>query len=140
MLTKHKQDFKQAEIPLEDNGRKLVLEYLIKLQEDHADLYYTIHERVLKMGGCSVTINKAVEAINNIVVQEVEVTVELQHPPRLIEYLLKFAKREIDAINPPVTIKKDPDTPGKISIHGVCLLYTSPSPRDRTRSRMPSSA
>ena len=24
--------------------------------------------------------------------------------------------------------------------HGHCLLYTSPSPRDRTRSRMPSSA
>ena len=26
------------------------------------------------------------------------------------------------------------------SLPGVCLLYTSPSPRDRTRSRMPSSA
>ena len=26
------------------------------------------------------------------------------------------------------------------SLSGVCLLYTSPSPRDRTRSRMPSSA
>ena len=25
-------------------------------------------------------------------------------------------------------------------IHDTCLLYTSPSPRDRTRSRMPSSA
>ena len=25
-------------------------------------------------------------------------------------------------------------------IYLVCLLYTSPSPRDRTRSRMPSSA
>ena len=25
-------------------------------------------------------------------------------------------------------------------INMVCLLYTSPSPRDRTRSRMPSSA
>ena len=24
--------------------------------------------------------------------------------------------------------------------HVICLLYTSPSPRDRTRSRMPSSA
>ena len=24
--------------------------------------------------------------------------------------------------------------------YGACLLYTSPSPRDRTRSRMPSSA
>ena len=27
-----------------------------------------------------------------------------------------------------------------VSLAGVCLLYTSPSPRDRTRSRMPSSA
>ena len=26
------------------------------------------------------------------------------------------------------------------ALQGVCLLYTSPSPRDRTRSRMPSSA
>ena len=26
------------------------------------------------------------------------------------------------------------------SIMTICLLYTSPSPRDRTRSRMPSSA
>ena len=26
------------------------------------------------------------------------------------------------------------------AVDGVCLLYTSPSPRDRTRSRMPSSA
>ena len=24
--------------------------------------------------------------------------------------------------------------------HEICLLYTSPSPRDRTRTRMPSSA
>ena len=32
---------------------------------------------------------------------------------------------------------------GKTKLHapdGACLLYTSPSPRDRTRSRMPSSA
>ena len=27
-----------------------------------------------------------------------------------------------------------------IALHTDCLLYTSPSPRDRTRSRMPSSA
>ena len=29
---------------------------------------------------------------------------------------------------------------GSSNPHNVCLLYTSPSPRDRTRSRMPSSA
>ena len=28
----------------------------------------------------------------------------------------------------------------KMSVLRTCLLYTSPSPRDRTRSRMPSSA
>ena len=28
----------------------------------------------------------------------------------------------------------------KLVLDGDCLLYTSPSPRDRTRSRMPSSA
>ena len=37
------------------------------------------------------------------------------------------------------------DTPRRIAdayteIFSGCLLYTSPSPRDRTRSRMPSSA
>ena len=38
-------------------------------------------------------------------------------------------------------LQKDPrfsDLDYKLSYH--CLLYTSPSPRDRTRSRMPSSA
>ena len=34
-------------------------------------------------------------------------------------------------------IDQEPNTPTK---YGICLLYTSPSPRDRTRSRMPSSA
>ena len=29
---------------------------------------------------------------------------------------------------------------GDLDINNACLLYTSPSPRDRTRSRMPSSA
>jgi len=32
------------------------------------------------------------------------------------------------------------DHPDKVTLLSVCLLYTSPSPRDRTRSRMPSSA
>ena len=31
-------------------------------------------------------------------------------------------------------------TKSSTSKHNFCLLYTSPSPRDRTRSRMPSSA
>ena len=35
----------------------------------------------------------------------------------------------------------DVATPTELSVNAsICLLYTSPSPRDRTRSRMPSSA
>ena len=29
---------------------------------------------------------------------------------------------------------------GNVIIYSICLLYTSPSPRDRQKSRMPSSA
>ena len=40
-----------------------------------------------------------------------------------------------------VMIGKDGNTNAPVSLHVKgCLLYTSPSPRDRTRSRMPSSA
>ena len=50
----------------------------------------------------------------------------------------------------PVTLKTDLGittlanmitlTPGTCSLHVSCLLYTSPSPRDKRQSRMPSSA
>ena len=52
-------------------------------------------------------------------------------------YLLKDMDKAVDALIKHINEKK------KIMIYGdydVCLLYTSPSPRDRTRSRMPSSA
>ena len=40
---------------------------------------------------------------------------------------------------PPTPTKPVFDSPGA-GLLTPCLLYTSPSPRDRTRSRMPSSA
>ena len=57
----------------------------------------------------------------------------------------KFCAGETDISNASRPIKKDEEDPkedeSKICAEGgVCLLYTSPSPRDRTRSRMPSSA
>ena len=39
-----------------------------------------------------------------------------------------------------VSSNATPITISNADIHYLCLLYTSPSPRDRTRSRMPSSA
>ena len=37
-------------------------------------------------------------------------------------------------------LQKFNDGTGEVNLYKFCLLYTSPSPRDRTRSRMPSSA
>ena len=47
--------------------------------------------------------------------------------------LTKIIKHEGDIVNSAEII-------GEFDETAVCLLYTSPSPRDRTRSRMPSSA
>ena len=37
-------------------------------------------------------------------------------------------------------IKRENEKASRLGPSETCLLYTSPSPRDRTRSRMPSSA
>ena len=52
---------------------------------------------------------------------------------------------ETTIISSGVKIEGTVTTNGNIRVDGeikgdICLLYTSPSPRDRTRSRMPSSA
>ena len=53
----------------------------------------------------------------------------------VIELLVKEGQ-QIEKNDPVITIESD-----KSSVEiPSCLLYTSPSPRDRTRSRMPSSA
>ena len=56
-----------------------------------------------------------------------------------IEY---FANKAIDLGVDGLTLHPRPDHRHATSddVINICLLYTSPSPRDRTRSRMPSSA
>ena len=46
-----------------------------------------------------------------------------------------YKVHNLDADGNLSTLAEIPEQPS-----GLCLLYTSPSPRDRTRSRMPSSA
>ena len=50
---------------------------------------------------------------------------------------LKFDKESRDI---PILVVGDPEDESRFVRAYDCLLYTSPSPRDRTRSRMPSSA
>ena len=58
------------------------------------------------------------------------------HKPhhRLGEILVKNAKSAINGVDMVIFVIDSSEEPGS------CLLYTSPSPRDRIASRMPSSA
>ena len=50
-----------------------------------------------------------------------------------------YATSELEIVNAEGHLLPE-DAVGHLRCRGPCLLYTSPSPRDRTRSRMPSSA
>ena len=58
---------------------------------------------------------------------------------RLTKPLARFYEHEYLGVRPEF-VHRLFQSPVKKALHKLCLLYTSPSPRDRTRSRMPSSA
>ena len=55
-------------------------------------------------------------------------------------YVLRNKSKRVDVENCVDTCGTGGDGMNTLNISTACLLYTSPSPRDRTRSRMPSSA
>ena len=79
--------------------------------------------------------NQSVKEIqNNIKSRQISIK-------EVVEYYLD----RIEKFNPDlnaIVLQKDRELIIKEAIEkdNICLLYTSPSPRDRTRSRMPSSA
>ena len=67
------------------------------------------------------------------------------HPSSLVDPQAKLAENVVVGpfctIGPHVEVGEGTTLQSHIVLTGhTCLLYTSPSPRDRTRSRMPSSA
>ena len=63
------------------------------------------------------------------------------HKPHhlLGERLVRSARSAIGEVDQVLLLLEGCEAPGRGDAF-ICLLYTSPSPRDRTRSRMPSSA
>ena len=66
---------------------------------------------------------------------------QLRNPlePRLVMYF-SSASKELRALLPPAAQQQLRADYEEATALCVCLLYTSPSPRDRQKSRMPSSA
>ena len=69
------------------------------------------------------------------IVEEIEQSVVEEVEPKIVEEVDVDVKKTLNFVDS----KKDPHEYLKRYLKD-CLLYTSPSPRDRTRSRMPSSA
>ena len=59
---------------------------------------------------------------------------------RLKEYKINKASIEFDPDKPLSKMSIEIERKGDIEENNICLLYTSPSPRDGLLSRMPSSA
>ena len=88
----------------------------------------------------SISIDEALMDASNIVAGEKVQVLSLTNGERLETYVIKGKKGSGDIfINGPAAkkINKDHEV---IILSYACLLYTSPSPRDRQKSRMPSSA
>ena len=119
VLTKYKQHLQKVELPIEKQAITMVLDHLAKFKETYRDLHYNLSGGVLKMVGHSQSVHAATEIINNMLTEEIEISIDIERPPQEIEYLLKFAKNEIKAVQPPVKIVTDRENPGKLSACGV---------------------
>ena len=87
-----------------------------------------------------VTLNDAV-ATENFAVFHAKLSKPFrdQFPPEKLQAVFRNLVDKHAVFDAIVAERMIPDEEAKIDEKG-CLLYTSPSPRDRTRSRMPSSA
>ena len=58
-----------------------------------------------------------------------------------LDEILRFTRdKQVLAMGPGISLHPETQELVRTLLLQTCLLYTSPSPRDRTRSRMPSSA
>ena len=79
---------------------------------------------------------KKAKAVETVEVAPQEVAVKTASKPTEPTWEIKDRVYYLTGRKSPLTLT----IPGKHTRKHACLLYTSPSPRDRTRSRMPSSA
>ena len=64
-----------------------------------------------------------------------------RHPDKEVDQRVRELDGERDPLSLPEEIVSEASKAGqKVGIPDICLLYTSPSPRDLSTSRMPSSA
>ena len=98
------------------------------------------------IGGSCNTCNKFLDTLQkNFLIQHVQTATQVRgsDTPHVLDLVITDTYDIIDDIDTLSPLGKSDHAILSIKCHSIlhtCLLYTSPSPRDRTRSRMPSSA
>ena len=119
IVNQHKTNLQFATIPSNEASKAAVMEYLHQHRLDYRDFEYALVKDGYKISGGPDSVKKAMDHIDKIIEEEVEVTRELRKSPHLIEYFLKFSQDEINSIQPPVKITWRPDNPELVIARGV---------------------
>ena len=113
--------------PFEGKKRlQIAAEGVAELQR-HVDSLITIpNEKLLEVLGKNTSLLDAFKEANDVLLGAVQGIADLIIRPGMINVDFADVRTVMSEMG--------------MAMMGTCLLYTSPSPRDRTRSRMPSSA
>ena len=91
----------------------------------------------IAFNGVKGEIKKKIDVIKNDLIEQLsEIEARVDFEEDFSEFNYHNFSRNIKTIKEKIEILLENTKRGEY----ICLLYTSPSPRDRTRSRMPSSA
>ena len=120
------QDFLSANInvPQEEQVTK-AMNHIATVKAQYPDLNYTYQPPIIKISGHSQTIRTISAELEKITKEEIKMTFNLEKPPRYIEYILKFAKADIEQLRPPVEIEYKKEKPGCVTVHGVRKSFDS---------------
>ena len=119
IVKQYEADFRSLSVPLNRSTKPAVIEYLYDLQQKYRDFSFRICDDEYELNGGSENVIEALEHINNMTTEEVEISREFKRPSHLIDYFMKFGAEEINSIHPPVTIVRNQTNPELVVIRGV---------------------
>ena len=94
-----------------------ICNHLNGMQIIHPDLYYTISpDSVLKVSGCKLTVHKAIQQMKDLQFDAVGINYSIEMLPKHVEYIMKFAEKEVTAVHSSVVMKTLPNVPSYLNI------------------------
>ena len=130
-----------------DTSKKTLVDEALELDRQYREKLASVENLRFRRNQASQEINKAKKEgrdISKLVKEIKDIPVRVQEAEteqaKITEKLRPILMSLPNILHDSVPYGKDSGDNLIVREFGSCLLYTSPSPRDRTRSRMPSSA